>query len=83
MAPDNKDMKLGYDILKTTAILSKAELLAHKAGLNCCKFRIIVDVLCEFGLAETDLSRDFVRLIPASAKADLSKSKILAELNKS
>lgn len=83
MAPDNKDMKLGYDILKTTTILSKAELLAHKAGLNCCKFRIIVDVLCEFGLAETDLSRDFVRLIPAAAKADLSKSKILAKLNKS
>ena len=83
MAPDNKDMKQGYDILKTTTILSKAELLAHKAGLNCCKFRIIVDVLCEFGLAETDLSRDFVKLIPAAAKADLSKSKILAELNES
>ena len=83
MSPDNKDMKQGYDILKTTTILSKAELLAHKAGLNCCKFRIIVDVLCEFGLAETDLSRDFVRLIPAAAKADLSKSKILADLNKS
>lgn len=80
MAPENTEMRTVYDILRQTDVLSKAELFADRAGINCCKFSIILDILKEFSLAETDITRDSVKLLPAKQKADLTKSKILAEL---
>ncbi|MBQ9383284.1 MAG: single-stranded-DNA-specific exonuclease RecJ [Ruminiclostridium sp.] len=80
MAPDSLDMRRVYDILRQTGICSKAEILADRAGINCCKFRVILDVFAEFGLAETDITADTVKLIPTSTKADLSKSKVLARM---
>ena len=80
MIPDNAELRRVYDILRQTGVLSKAEILADRAGINCCKFRIILDVFAEFGLAETDVTADSVRLVPASAKADLTKSEVLARL---
>lgn len=81
MAPDNAEMRKGYDILRKTDILSKAELLADREGINCCKFRIILDIFEEFGLAKTDITKNSVKLIPTGNKVDLTKSKILATLN--
>ncbi len=80
MAPDSLDMRRVYDILRQTEIFSKAEILADRAGINCCKFRVILDVFAEFGLAAADLTTDSVKLLPAGAKADLSKSKVLARM---
>ncbi len=80
MLPEGDDMKKAYDILNMTAFFSKAELLADKAGLNCCKFGIITDIFEEFGLVEKDITADRIRVIPRKDKADLSKSRILASL---
>ena len=80
MAPEQAELRLCYDILRKTSCLSKAAILAAKQGLNYCKFRIILDIFGEFGLAETDITRDYAALLPSTAKADLSKSKILADL---
>ncbi len=80
MAPEQSELRLCYDILRKTSCLSKAALLAAKQGLNYCKFRIILDIFGEFGLAETDITRDYAALLPSTVKADLTKSKILADL---
>ncbi len=80
MAPEQPELRICYDVLRKTTCLSKAALLCAKQGLNYCKFRIILDIFAEFGLAEQDLTRDYAALLPTKAKADLSKSKILAEL---
>lgn len=80
MLPEGDDMKKAYDILNKTAFFSKAELLADKAGLNCCKFGIITDIFEEFGLVERDITADRIKVIPRKDKADLSKSRILSSL---
>ena len=80
MAPDTDELRRIYYILRTTTCFSKAEMLADRAGINACKFRIILDVFAEFGLAETDITSDLVRLLPAKGKADLEKSRIMAGL---
>lgn len=80
MAPEQPELRTCYDILRKTTCLSKAAMLASKQGLNYCKFRIILDIFTEFGLARQDMTRDFIELIPSKVKADLSKSKVLAEL---
>lgn len=80
MAPEQSELRLCYDILRKTTCLSKAAMLASKNGLNYCKFRIVLDIFGEFGLAELDLTRDYAALVPSAPKADLTKSKILADL---
>ncbi len=81
MAPDNNELRTVYDILRKTGSLSKAEMLADRAGINCCKFRIILDIFGEFRLASADITRDSVKLLPAGQKADLTKSRVLAGLH--
>ena len=80
MIPERDELMKVYDILRNTRSLSAAEMIADRSGINACKFRIITDVFGEFGLAETDLPGDGIRLLPAAGKADLSKSKVIAAL---
>ena len=80
MVPEQSELRLCYDILRKTACLSKAALLASKKGLNYCKFRIILDIFEEFGLVKQDMTRDSAALVRSTGKADLTKSKILADL---
>ena len=80
MIPEKDEQKKVYDILRGTQSLSKAEILADRAGVNCCKFRIILDVFRECGLAETDVTKDSVKLLPVKGKADFDKSRVLAGL---
>ena len=80
MAPDTDELRRIYDILRSTGCLSKAEIIADRSGINACKFRIILDVFEEFGLAETDITNDSVKLLPARGKADLNKSRVIAGL---
>ena len=80
MIPEKDEQKKVYDILRGTQSLSKAEILADRAGVNCCKFRIILDVFREFGLAETDVTKDSVKLLPVKGKVDLGKSRIITNL---
>lgn len=80
MAPTNEEMRLCYDALRKNTSLSRAADTAVQTGVNYCKFRIAVDVLAEFGLAEADLATDKVKLIPSKTKADLTKSGILRRL---
>ena len=80
MAPETDELRKVYDILRSTACFTKAEMLSDRAGINACKFRIILDVFAEFGLAETDITRDSVKLLPAKGKADLEKSRVMAGL---
>ncbi len=81
MAPDNAELRTVYDILRQTRSLSKAETLADRSGINCCKFRIILDIFGEFRLAATDVTKDSVTILPAGQKADLTKSRVLAGLH--
>lgn len=80
MAPDTGELRKVYDILRSTGCLSKAEITADRAGINPCKFRIILDVFGEFGLAAADVTSDSVKLLPAKGKADLEKSRVIAGL---
>lgn len=80
MAPTSEELKKAFDIIRSTASLSKAEFLADKAGINCCKFGIITDVFEEFALIKKDIPTDSIKIQPTKGKADLSKSKILANL---
>ena len=80
MAPETAELRTIYDILRGTNSLSKAEMLASRADVNPCKFRVILDVFKEFGLAGTDVTKDEVHLLPARGKADLAKSKVIAGL---
>lgn len=80
MAPETDELRKVYDILRGTACFAKAEMIADRAGINACKFRIILDVFEEFGLAHTDITNDLVKLLPAKGKADLEKSRVMAAL---
>lgn len=80
MIPTEEELKKVFDIIRISLSLSKAEFLADKLGINCCKFGIITDVFEEFALIEKDVPTDSVRILPTKAKADLSKSKILTAL---
>ena len=80
MIPTEEEMKKVFDIIRTSSCLSKAEFLADKAGINCCKFGIVTDVFEEFSLIEKDIPTDSIKILPTKTKADLSKSEILANL---
>ena len=80
MIPEKDEQKKVYDILRGTQSLSKAEITADRAGVNCCKFRIILDAFRESGLAETDITADSVKLLPVRGKVDLEKSRTIANL---
>ncbi len=80
MKPEQQELKTCYDILRTTSCMSKAAMLSFRKNINYCKFRIILDVFEEFGLVNIDITRDTAALVNGAPKADLSKSKILAEL---
>lgn len=82
MIPTDEEMRKAFDIIRSTSCFSKAEFLADKAGINCCKFGIITDVFEEFSLIEKDIPTDSVKILPTKTKADLSKSAILASLKK-
>lgn len=80
MIPTDDERRKVYDILRSTRSLSKAEETADRAGINCCKFGIILDIFEEFGLAKRDITRDSVALLPVRSKVDLEKSKVLEKL---
>lgn len=80
MIPDMNEIRQSYDILRTTESLSLAEQKAVRAGINLCKFRTILDIFGELGLAETDVTADSVKLIPTDKKVDITASRILTEL---
>ncbi len=80
MAPAMDELKKCYDLLRKTHCISKAAMLAAKADMNYCKFRIALDVFEEAGLIRVDLTCDKAEIMPSAPRADLSKSRILAEL---
>lgn len=80
MAPEQAELKTCYDILRKTPLLSRAAMNAFMQGINYCKFRIMLDIFSEFGLITQDMTTDSVQIIQGAPKADLSKSKILADL---
>lgn len=80
--PQLGDMKKAYDILKKSPGLEIAAETALASGINYCMFRVIIDVLEEFGLAEHDVSEGTVRLVPSESKADLTKSVCLNKLRR-
>ena len=80
MVPEQAELRKCYDILRKTKRFSKAVMLSSKENVNYCKFRIILDIFGEFGLIETDFTKDYVSLVPSAPKADLTKSKILSDL---
>ena len=80
MAPTTEENRAVYDILRLTGSLSKAVTMAERRGINYCKFRIVLDIFEEFGLAAYDITRNSVRLLPPKGKADFSRSRVLAGL---
>ena len=83
MEPTQDELRMAYDILRKTTMLSRAAAFSVKAGINYCKFRIILDIFDEFALTKTDILDDKVTLLPAKGKADLKTSKVLASLRQS
>lgn len=49
-------------------------------GMNCCKFRLAVDIFAETGLIAADMYGETVRRLHVENKVDLDSSKILSEL---
>ncbi len=80
MIPTVEERRKAYDIIRGTRSLSGAELTADSAGINCCKFGIILDMFEEFGLAKRDITTDSIQLLPVRGKVDLEKSKVLEKL---
>jgi len=80
MIPTDEERRKVYDIIRGTHSLSKAELTADRAGINCCKFGVILDMFEEFGLVKRDITADSVVPLPVRSKVDLEKSKVLAKL---
>lgn len=80
MIPTDAERRQVYDILRTTRSLSKAEITADRADINCCKFGIILDIFEEFGIARRDIAKDTVGLLPVRAKVDLETSRVLERL---
>ncbi|MDR2531854.1 MAG: single-stranded-DNA-specific exonuclease RecJ [Oscillospiraceae bacterium] len=83
--PEKDDIKIIYDILRlftnsTDAHTGRVYAEASARGLNYCKFRIILDVLKEFGLIEHDIINNKVKLKPVTEKANLESSRILKEM---
>ena len=48
--------------------------------ISYCKLRLIIDILCELGLAEFDVITSVISLVDTSKKVDLDSSKILSSL---
>jgi single-stranded-DNA-specific exonuclease len=79
--PEKDDIKLIYDILRSGK--SDTERIfteASAGGINYCKFRIILDILKEFGLLEYDIVSSKVKLLPSAVKADIESSVMLARV---
>ncbi|MBO7666538.1 MAG: hypothetical protein J6S70_03810, partial [Clostridia bacterium] len=58
----------------------------ENADIDLCAIKIVIDVMNEFGLAETTHVRGNdiieIKLLPYSAKIDLEKSEILRRIKK-
>jgi single-stranded-DNA-specific exonuclease len=81
VVPEKDDVKMIYDILRLGINNSEHIFTAASAkGMNYCKFRIILDVLYEFGLIEYNYITGRVNLLPAQSKADLESSAILVKM---
>ncbi len=80
MVPELTEMRVVYGMLRSCTVLSKAEVLANRLGINYCKFRIILDVFGEMRLAQVDIPADSVKLLPVKGKVDLEQSRIIARL---
>ncbi|MCL2018207.1 MAG: single-stranded-DNA-specific exonuclease RecJ [Oscillospiraceae bacterium] len=88
--PEKSDIKIIYDILRLYSAIGngggngvyidRIYTEAAAKGLNYCKFRVVLDALSELGLIEHDIINKKLRLIPDAAKADLSNSRVLAEM---
>ncbi|MDR2558397.1 MAG: single-stranded-DNA-specific exonuclease RecJ [Oscillospiraceae bacterium] len=81
--PEKEDVKIIYDILRLG--ITDAERIYTEAaakGINYCKFRIIIDILKEFGLLEYNLISSKINLLtaPSAQKADLESSVMLAKV---
>ena len=77
VVPDKNDIKAVYDALRRSTCV---ERIFAGVNLNYCKFRIILDVLTECGLAEYDAVNNKVELKTVSEKADIENSKTLCRV---
>lgn len=80
--PEKEDLKLVYDIIRHYggANADKIYFEASAKGMNYCKFRIITDVLNELNLIEYNPANGIIKLLPASAKADIESSETLNKM---
>jgi len=78
--PDGADFKKGYDIIKESFCLEQAAGRASQKGINYCKFRVILDIFAELGLAGYVPATGNINIVKTGEKADLSKSEILKRL---
>jgi single-stranded-DNA-specific exonuclease len=77
--PGKDDIRTVYDELKKNADLERV-FAAVSEKLNYCKFKIILDVLKEFGLIEYNLIKNTAGILPAAEKADLESSEVLSKV---
>jgi single-stranded-DNA-specific exonuclease len=77
VVPGKEDIRAVYDALRHSA---NADRVFAAAGLNYCKFRIVLDVLSECGLIEHDIINNTIKLNNISEKADLETSRTLCKV---
>ena len=78
--PAKSEMKTVYDLLRRHGKYTALEESALNAGVNYCMFRVILDVLEEFNLAQINIADNTVKLIPSKEKAETEKSVHLKRL---
>jgi single-stranded-DNA-specific exonuclease len=78
--PGTDEIKTIYDSLRNCTSVDKLYAQAMTKNINYCKFKIILDMLCECGLAKHDAVSGTAELVPASGKADLENSETLCKV---
>jgi single-stranded-DNA-specific exonuclease len=82
ITPDQKQIKLVYDMAKNRYHITYAEECAQRTyGVNPCAFRLAVDVLTEAGLI-TKNSDGKLSVLPAKGKTDLKQTPTMMMLER-
>ncbi len=83
IAPTPQNMRIPFDIIKTTTSLETAIQLALSKGVNYCLFMMCLHVFAEFGYLELDRINGKLNFIKGSKKIEPEQSAVIKRIKKS